>query len=387
LGRVSEASVLEPLRRSTRNTLLFTVLTFGLLPAFVMTNSHPRPVQAGILLGGIAGFLGMHGFRLWRAVRGRWEPLPLWQTTALLVYVMALTVYAVSIGVDTGIMCTLLTGLAVTEFVIGRRRGEAWRYIAIASVVQGVVFGTAVFALGKPETAFLVGLLDTGIVAVTAYSITIAFRQWERTLDLDKARQQAAELATTKERLRLAEDLHDILGHALEVVSFKSELAVRLGPIDPERSQAEMAEVQRLARGALQDVRALAHGNRPTDLDTELVGARKLLTSAGISCDFAAEPDGLTSERELLGRVLREAVTNLLRHADAHTCRVTLEVGKREATLRVVNDGVPPVPAESAGSGLTGLARRVREAGGTFHARAVEPRSFEVVATVPVGAA
>jgi two-component system, NarL family, sensor histidine kinase DesK len=112
------------------------------------------------------------------------------------------------------------------------------------------------------------------------------------------------------------------------------------------------------------------------------VGARTLLTSAGIECDFDAD-DKLVSQRELLGRVLREAVTNLLRHADARTCRVSLVVGKNEATLRVMNDGVSPMTTESSGSGLAGLARRVSEAGGAFRAGIVTPASFEVVATVP----
>jgi two-component system sensor histidine kinase DesK len=379
---VTETNALEPLRRSTRNTLVLTVVTFGLLPTFSLVQHNPGPLRAAILMAGIAVFLVVHGRRIWRAVCGNWDPLPVWQTSLLLAYVMALGVFAAAIEVEIGVMTTLLTGLAVTEFVVGRDRGRAWVYIGIAAVVQGLVFGIAVAVLGGADAAAVVGSLVAGIVLFGAYCIAMAFRQWERTLLLDKARQQAAELATTRERLRLAEDLHDILGHALEVVSLKSELAVRLGPIDPERSQAEMVEVQRLARGALQDVRALAHGNRSTDLGTELIGARKLLTSAGIQCDFDADSQGIT-QRELLGRILREAVTNLLRHANARKCRVSLVVGQDSATLRVLNDGVSSAPPEPAGSGLAGLARRVTEAGGTFRAKTVAPESFEVVATVP----
>ena len=123
-------------------------------------------------------------------------------------------------------------------------------------------------------------------------------------------------MATTKERLRLAEDLHDILGHALEVVSLKAELASRLSEVDPERSRAELAEVQRLARGAMHDVRALVRVTVRRRSSIELAGARGLLESAGIELEFRGDPAALgAAASELLGRVLREAVTNLLRHA------------------------------------------------------------------------
>nr|WP_225954481.1 histidine kinase [Kibdelosporangium phytohabitans] len=215
-----------------------------------------------------------------------------------------------------------------------------------------------------------------------AYSIGLTYRWWEGVLKLEEARRDAAELAATRERLRLAEDLHDILGHALEVVSLKSELAVRL--TDPEKSKAEMIEVQRLARSALRDVRALAHGNRPTDFAIELTGARNLLDSAGISCDFDADPAGLsTGERDLFGRVLREAMTNALRHSDPRTCTVSLVVKPDQAVLRIVNDGVAPLRQGDEGSGLAGLTRRVEASGGSFTARNVDPASFEVIASLP----
>ncbi len=378
---MSETNALEPLRRSTRHTLVFTVLTFGALPTLALTSHYPGPVHTTLLLGGVAVFLIAHGFRLSRAVRGPWVPFPLWQSWALLAYVMALSLYAFWLDVQTGIMCVLLAGLAATEFAIGRARRSAWLHIGIAAAIEGVVAGIAVALFAPDGSPLVMGLSVAGVMVFSSYCISIAFRQWERTLLLDKARQQAAELATTKERLRLAEDLHDILGHALEVVSLKSELAVRLGPVDQERSLAEMVEVQHLARTALQDVRALVQGNRPTDLGNELIGARKLLTSAGIECAFDANAE-LVSQRELLGRVLREAVTNLLRHANARKCGVSLVVTNDEATLRVWNDGAVEAAAGN-GSGLTGLARRVGEAGGTFTAGPVAPEAFEVIATVP----
>src|SRR3954449_11797667 len=99
--------------------------------------------------------------------------------------------------------------------------------------------------------------------------------------DMDDARRTAAELATVRERLRLADDLHDILGHALEVVAFKSELAARLQGVDAERARLEMEQVQRVARESLSEVRAMVRETRGTDLVTELAGATTVLEWAG----------------------------------------------------------------------------------------------------------
>jgi two-component system sensor histidine kinase DesK len=221
--------------------------------------------------------------------------------------------------------------------------------------------------------------LVTGFVMLSIpIAEMVTLRQWHIALELDQARREAAELGATRERLRFAEDLHDILGHALEVVSLKSELATRLTAVDPDRAHAEMVEVQRLARGALREMRALARGRRPTDLQTELTGARSLLASAGIDCVVDGEP-AHGGHSELLGRVLREAVTNLLRHADTRRCWITV----RPAALTVVNDGVDAGKPPGDGTGLTGLRRRVTEAGGELTAGPGErPGTFTVAAVL-----
>ena len=174
--------------------------------------------------------------------------------------------------------------------------------------------------------------------------------------------------------------------HALEVVSLKAELANRLRDTDPARSGAELTEVQRLARGALTDVRELVAGRQSTELAAELAGARSLLGSAGISWELTGDPAGLgDAASELLGRVVREAMTNLLRHANASRCAVTVTATTERVSVRVVNDGVVPMPRRDTDStGLTGLARRITEAGGTFSAGpGADPAEFEVYAEVP----
>jgi two-component system sensor histidine kinase DesK len=380
---VPEPNALEPLRKITRNALLISVVGVGVLPVVAMAFARPDLPSAVVVAAGTLVFLGVYGRALWHSVmKGRWEPVPFGRIVAMVVFFVAVSLVGTTIDPQVGVMCASATGMVLGGFVIGRETG-AWRFIVGGAVVQAVAFSVTVVVTTGSVLAAAVSLLAMIVfVLVMAYSLAVTFRQWEGALKLDRARREAAELATVRERLRLAEDLHDILGHALEVVSLKSELAVRLGPVDPERARAEMVEVQTLARGALRDVRALAQDTRPTDLGTELVGARKLLTSAGVECDFDVD-DTVVSHRELFGRVLREAVTNMLRHADARTCRVSLASDHREAVLRVRNDGVLSTSARTDGSGLAGLARRVNEAGGTFQAGAVEPGAFEIVAKVP----
>jgi two-component system sensor histidine kinase DesK len=384
LADVPESNALEPLRKITRNALLISVGGVGVLPVVAMIFADPDPLPGVVVAVGAIVFLVGYGHVLWRTVmRGRWQPIPLWRTWTLVAFFVAVSVVGFVVNPQVGVMCASATGLVLAEFVIGRETG-AWRFITAGAFAQGLAFGGAVGISGGWAYAPVSLAVTTVFVLFMAYSLAITFRQWEGALKLDRARREAAELATVRERLRLAEDLHDILGHALEVVSLKSELAVRLGPVDPDRARAEMAEVQTLARGALRDVRALAQDTQPTDLGSELVGARKLLTSAGVECDFDVD-DTVVSHRELFGRVLREAVTNMLRHAGASTCRISLTADHREAVLRIRNDGVQSVSTRTDGSGLAGLARRVNEAGGTFQAGLVEPESFEIVAKVPVG--
>nr|WP_052477980.1 histidine kinase [Kibdelosporangium sp. MJ126-NF4]CEL15151.1 Putative two-component system sensor kinase [Kibdelosporangium sp. MJ126-NF4] len=377
---MSETAI-ESIRRSTRVMLLFTELT-AVLPIFFLLQERRPWAVLGLLMAGVVAIIVIRVRGTLLRLRGLWEPYSYARVYGLVAAAMGIAVLAAVTGSQTGVFTAILVGITASEFFVARPLGVASRHVGIVVALQSAAFWIVVVSTGHGD---MVGPTLIGTIIMTsglAYSVGLTYRWWEGVLKLEQARRDAAELATTRERLRLAEDLHDILGHALEVVSLKSELAVRL--TDPEKSKAEMIEVQRLARNALRDVRALAHGNRRTDFGTELTGARGLLDSAGIACDFDADPTALTtSERDLFGRVLREAMTNALRHADPRSCTVSLAVTPDQATLRIVNDGVAPLQRDGEGSGLAGLARRVEASGGSFTARAVEPASFEVIASLP----
>jgi len=341
-----------------------------------------------VLLGaGAVVLVGVHLRRLDRAIADPARVWPWRPAVATLIPALALMSVAVAAhGSAGGAVWAFLPAMSVIELQYGRTAAVGWRIAVPAAFGIGLV---TALARWDPPTASFTTLGVAILVLALYFAESAALRQWRLTVELDQARRDAAELGATRERLRVAEDLHDILGHALEVVSFKSELATRLATVDPERAHAEMTEAGRLARGALRDVRALVQGRRSTHLDTELAGARGLLDSAGIECVFdlpRAHP--LDPDRgELLGRVLREAVTNLLRHADTHRCWVTLRTDSGATTLRIVNDGVldraGTEQGAEPGTGLTALARRVGEAGGRFAAGAGERGRFEVEVVLP----
>ncbi|HEY0247242.1 MAG TPA: histidine kinase [Gryllotalpicola sp.] len=232
-------------------------------------------------------------------------------------------------------------------------------------------------------------LLDASI-ATMMLGITQLARTNRRLKD---AQSEIARLAVVEERARFSRDMHDVLGHSLTVVTVKSELAVRLVDRDPERAKAEIADIERLSRAALTDLRASVAGYREMSLDTELAAARAALAAAEVRAAVPVSGECVDPAlRELFAWVVREAVTNVLRHARAESCEIVLAA----SSMRVVDDGVGMlVPvltgAEGAtdaargissarGTGLAGLAERITAAGALL---AVEPgRERGTVVTV-----
>ncbi|MFD7019399.1 sensor histidine kinase [Streptomyces sp. NPDC059928] len=229
--------------------------------------------------------------------------------------------------------------------------------------------------------AFLGGFAMTGVRHLIRTSV-----------ELREARATVAQLAANEERLRMARDLHDLLGHSLSLITLKSELAGRMLPGHPEQAAQQVADIEQVSRQALVDVRAAVTGYRRATLPAELAGARIALCAAGIEVDLPGEaPEGLpAAEEEVLAWVLREAATNVVRHSGARHCRVTL--GERQTLdgrfleLRVQDDGESRAagsPAPVAGNGLTGLAERLEKVSGTLETVA-DRKGFTLTARIPL---
>ncbi len=189
--------------------------------------------------------------------------------------------------------------------------------------------------------------------------------------ELAEARSEVARLAAENERTRIARDLHDLLGHSLTTITVKAGLARRLADRDPDRAAEEIAEVEELTRSSLADVRAAVSGYREVTLSGELASAGEVLRAAGVSAQLPGAVDVVDGDlRPLFGWVVREGVTNIVRHARA--ARATVTVGPN--WVEIVDDGAAVLDARdaptSSGHGLIGLRERVTAAGGTVHAGA-----------------
>ena len=201
--------------------------------------------------------------------------------------------------------------------------------------------------------------------------------------ELRAARAEVAGHAAEQERTRIARDLHDLLGHNLSLITLKGELATRLLPEGTPGSD-EVRDMVGLSREALQQVREVVSGYRQPTLATELRAARVALDAAGIEAEIAQSVGALDRDSEaVLGWVVREATTNLIRHSGAKHCRIILTRTNGQITAEVVNDGWR-VPATPAGNGLRGLQERLSSFGGSLEASALPDAGFKLLALLPM---
>jgi two-component system sensor histidine kinase DesK len=183
---------------------------------------------------------------------------------------------------------------------------------------------------------------------------------------LRKANEEIEQLAKVAERERIARDLHDVLGHTLSVITLKSELAGKLIDRDPERAGKEIREVSEISRQALSEVRDAIRGYRSKGLAAELAQAKTTLETAGLTvqCDAASTVKLPPVQESVLSLVVREGVTNVVRHAQARSCRLRLEQHNGTCSLEIEDDGLGSNGEE--GNGLRGMRERVEMLGGTL---------------------
>ncbi|MFE2756059.1 sensor histidine kinase [Actinosynnema sp. NPDC059335] len=271
--------------------------------------------------------------------------------------------------------CLALTALGlVTVAVLGLDAATLMIYV-MATTAMALPTRRAVVVNGAVLVGLAVAMAVTGDLPDdvdqlgTVFSVTLGMGAMGRALranrELRRAQEEIAALAVVEERNRLARDLHDVLGHSLTTITLKAGLARRLlERDDPGRAREEVRDIETLTRQALGDVRATVSGYREVSLSAELVGARAALRAAGIEADLPHAVDNVHPDlQRVFGHVLREGVTNVLRHSAATRCEVRLGDTWLEVrdNGRGRGTGVP-------GTGLAGLADRLAEVGGTVEA-------------------
>ncbi|GHF43986.1 two-component sensor histidine kinase [Kitasatospora xanthocidica] len=259
--------------------------------------------------------------------------------------------------------------------------GMAALITAVGLLIHAGMDNIATFAL----SGFLSGVAMTGLQRLVATM-----------RELREARAAVAHLAASEERLRLARDLHDLLGHSLSLITLKSELAGRfMDAGKDEAARAQVADIEQVARQSLIDVREAVTGFRRPTLPVELAAARTALAAAQVRLEAAPElvdswPGLANEEAGALAWALREAVTNVVRHGEGATvCTVTADEsweasGERYAVLEIVDDGQGPGKSQP-GNGLSGLDERLALVGGRLETGPGERgRGFRVRASVPL---
>jgi two-component system sensor histidine kinase DesK len=290
-------------------------------------------------------------------------------------------VSALPFGVATG---SWLAGVGVVAFVISVRpwmHGVRWRVILGMTVVLVALWFAEARWWPAPEAdgpVYLVPALFAVLLPLTAAS---SLWWWDIVLELDRARQAESQLAATRERLRLANDVHDLQGHHLQVIALQLELAQRLMSRDPAAASAELARARAAVDDARQGTRDLAAAFRGVPLPDELENAADLLRSAGLEVDARVDPDAADAPSDVLGPIVRESVTNVLRHGDGRWARLSLARDGRRWVYRIANDDAGDIEA-GGGSGVAGMTARAEEAGGDVRVSRGSD-VFELTVTLP----
>jgi two-component system, NarL family, sensor histidine kinase DesK len=272
------------------------------------------------------------------------------------------------------VFCLYITAITVGR--LGVRSVPVVLALALAALLVPAVIPSWNTTVGN---AF--GTVTPVAIPVVALATFGVRRVVEGNQALAEARAELARLSAENERIRIARDLHDLLGHSLTTITVKAGLARQLGEIDPARAVQEISEVEALARRSLSDVRAAVTNYRDVTLLGELATGKELLRAAGIAADLPGAVDVVDpSHQELFGWAVREGLTNVVRHARASSCAIHLSPD----AIEIVDDGVGGAVAN--GNGLEGLRERVAALGGVVDAGPLEPKGWRLRVSLGPGA-
>jgi two-component system, NarL family, sensor histidine kinase DesK len=342
-----------------------------LFPILALIHLHPALVDLLLALTGLVMFVAGYTWVMWshpmQSVARR--PAPFRPALLVLAGLTALVLW-LSLAYGSAFLWLFVGVSAIAGVVLPARSA----FVVVMALTLLTLFVSIGVSGGIAASDWLHILPLVLLVRGLGLDMIGLLRLASALRDVHAARSELARLAVIEERLRLARDLHDLLGHTLSLITLKSELAGRLVEKEPARAAQEIHEVEHVARQSLREVREAVAGYRQPRLVSELDGARQLLEAAGIGCQIEYTAGLLPATTDaVLAWAVREGVTNVIRHSSrAHRCtiRVTCEAGCARAEL--INDSGRGRPEHATqrdiGSGLAGLTERVRAAGGQMEA-------------------
>ncbi len=364
-------------------------LPFLIQPAVDLWQMPPsaRKVAAGV---GFLSFIGAYLWATWQEAHRlvHWPPMdggPEQRWWAPVGILAGLSVALPFVQGAWGLGGFIYTSASVAGRLTARQAALAFTGLTFLTFLLGVL-------TAAPWATIALMLFLVPAVGATVATFSRAIRT---NRELRLARREIARLAVSEERLRFARDLHDLLGHTLSLIALKSELAGQLIAEDSGQAQREVRDIEAAARTALQEVREAVAGYRQATLASELQRARELLAAAGIYSSIQDDAGVLPAPLEsLLTWVVREGVTNVIRHSRARHCVVSLRRQPGEVRLTITDDGQGnSLSAHAArqegagGNGLRGLAERVAALDGRCEAGPAGERGFRLAVSLPLRAA
>ncbi|MFC5143994.1 sensor histidine kinase [Streptomyces aureoversilis] len=358
---------------------------FAFLPWLFMLTGDVQDLFRGEVplpwLGGpgVLAFAAMYVLTVFTGLDGRYRTT---RVPRLSLAGLAVVTYALTIGYGGDwLLCFPLLSLA-SGIVLRRGLTESGRELGVLVFTLAGSAGVIASLRGSPSESLTVayGTLLSGFV--TAAILTL----FETVAQLRATREELARSAVERERLRFSRDLHDLLGHTMSVIVVKAEAVRRLAPRDLDAAVGQAADIEAVGRQALTEIREAVTGYREGSLTTELDRARSLLEASGITADLRQSGPPLPPQTAaLLGWVVREGVTNVVRHSGAGRCTVEVRGETDRVRLEITDNGRGVGSGQAGpGTGLKGLTERIAAAGGHLTAGPDGRRGFRLVAELPV---
>ncbi|HJV41836.1 sensor histidine kinase [Caulobacter sp.] len=361
-GGVNRTPLADGLNRRRWNLIFLSYLPFYYISWLFR---RPSTVEIAASLAGLAAFLALF-YWIWNR-RGR---PALWQVVAIFGIGASLSSFNVGWSVYTIYAMSFAARLPSRRMAVRTMVG-----LEVVLLAMGPLY------MNYNWPVWLSGVLFGGI---TGFAGLMQADIERKNQELALAHEEVRALATTAERERISRDLHDLLGHTLTLVAVKAELAARLVSRDAEAAEREMQSVATAAREALAEVRTAVVGMKGASLAFELDKARQALAAANVSAEISAPAaDSHPGAEAVLAMALREAVTNVIRHAGASRCEIRLDASPSALTLSIVDDGAGGRLIE--GSGVKGMRARLAAIGGALDIKS-DKRGTRLIATAPLAA-